>query len=202
MMQNNTTAYLRGWRLQAMGAVGALLLAASVVALPAAADAADPHCNYPYGSNTCLTLEDQGGGISNIRVGIDIYMSQSEAQYLYDVNGGTPFGVELLAHDHNDPADDTSGLVEITTDDLYQVSVGANGLFGTFAKQVSCHLFNEDTDGRDELVARVTLYDPRYPGGFAQFHSGIIVGYFENCASSGGGSGGGRPPGDPPRHEN
>jgi hypothetical protein len=38
-----------------------------------------------------------------------------------------------------------------------------------------CSELNED-GGRDEIVVRVTLYDPNY--GPVQFHSGIIVGYW------------------------
>ena len=180
MRKNNTTEYLHVWRRRAMGALGALVIAASVVAVTTSAALAQMACNWPPegGSNTCLTLENQGAGIYNVRVGIDVYMSQQEAQYLIDVNGGLPFGVEVLAHDHDDPADDTSGLVEVN--EIYQVSAGANGLFGNFERKISCHILNEDKDGRDEVVVRVSLYDPRYPKP-RQFHSGIIVGYYEDC---------------------
>jgi len=186
MMKNNATKHPRRWRHRAIGVLGALMIAGSALALTAAAVAAmelsDPHCDYPYGSNMCLSFGDEGGGIYNARVGIDIYMSQAEAQRIFDATGGAPFGVEIIAHDQDDPADDTSGLEEIgdEPDDLYQVSVGPNGLYGQFEEKIACRILNEDNDGRDEVVAQVTLYDPAYPEP-AQFHSGIVVGNFENC---------------------
>jgi len=181
MRKTDAVAALQGWKRRVMGTLGALLVAGSAVALTAtAAAAADPHCNYPYGSNTCLTIEDIGWGISRVLVGIDVQMSQQEAQYLIDANGGRPFVVQLLAHDHDDPADDTSGLGEFDLNDpriSWSVSAWEGGLSGSFAIEIASYILNEDKDGRDEIVARVELYDPHYPGP-APFHSGIVVGYW------------------------
>ena len=185
MMKNNVTEHFQGWKRRVMRAVGALMLAGSALALTAAAASAEMSCNYPPGSNTCLTIEKQGLGYCRIIVGIDIYMSPQYAQYLKDVNGGFPFGVELLAHDHDDPADNTVALFEVPYV-ASQVSVAPFGLSGDFSGVAPyygtfpCSLLNEDKGRgeRDEVVARVTLYGPDYPGGFLRFHSGIIVGYW------------------------
>jgi hypothetical protein len=171
MMKNNATEHPRRWRRRAIGALGALVITGSALALTAAvAAAADPHCNYPHGSNTCLTLESREAFYKDALVGFEVQMSEERAQFIIDWHrrmGSLPVGVEIIAHDHDDPADDTSGLEEIgdDPDDLYEVWAGPNGLNGSFAEKVPCRILNEDRgdDERDEVVARVTLYAPDYP---------------------------------------
>lgn len=156
-----------------------LAILTSFLVLSASAASAAMRCKSPPegGSNTCLTIENQGFGIYKVVVGIDVQMSQQQAQSIIDANGGQPFVAILLAHDHDDPARDTTGLGEFDANSSRSVWVTPDGLSGSFEVLVAQQVLDEDKDGRDELVARVLLNDPRYPSP-RKFHSGIITGYF------------------------
>ena len=173
MMKNNATEPSRGWRRRALGAVGALMIAASAVAVTASAVSATMACNFPPqgGSNTCLTIEPLGNDIYIIHVGIDVEMSRQDAQTLINANYGVPFGTLIMAHDHDRTSDDTASLFEVPTT---WVVAGDGGLSAEFNLQVGSDALDEDKDGRDEVYARVILYDTRYPQPRI-FESGIIT---------------------------
>jgi hypothetical protein len=174
MMKNNATEYFRGWRRRAIGAVGALLLAASAVAVTASAASAQMACHWPPegGSNTCLTIVALGNDVYSIHVGIDVHMSQQEAQAIIDANGGAPFGALIMA---DDEGYDTTSMFEVPAT---WVVAGEGGLSAEFDLQVGSDALNEDKDGRDEVYARVILYDPRYYPTPRIFESGQIAGYW------------------------
>jgi hypothetical protein len=157
------------------------VIAASALAVTASAVSAIQACHSPPegGSNTCLTLEPLGNGVCSVLVGIDVDMSQQYAQAIidhYQVNGGVhwAFGPVLMAHDHDNPQDDTSGLAEVFLTAGWPVA-WESGLSAEFSTVVGSHVLNEDTDGRDEVYARVELHDP-FSGISRRFRSGIITG--------------------------
>ena len=89
-MKDTVTKFLRMWRRRAMSAVGALLLVGSAVALTEAAalmEVPGPACNYPWGSNTCLSITRLGNGIWGVLVGIDVNMSRQQAQAILNAGG-------------------------------------------------------------------------------------------------------------------
>jgi hypothetical protein len=177
MMKNNATEYLRGWRCRASGVVGALMIAASALAVIASAASAEMACNAPPegGSNTCLTIEPQGNHyVYPVHVGIDIQMSRQDAQTIIDENGrgwGQPLAALIMAHDHDDPADDTTGLFELHP--IY-VTAWDGGLSAEFSLQVGAEAFDEDKDGEDEVCARVILYFDPHTNQERIFHSGCF----------------------------
>jgi hypothetical protein len=79
-----------------------------------------------------------------------------------------------MANDHDDPADDTTGLFEVP-----RIEMGAwdGGLYASFYIEVGSSFLNEDRGrwGIDEVCARVWLHN-NLGGGPAIFHSGCIWG--------------------------
>ena len=152
----------------------------SVLAVTASAVSAIQACHWPPegGSNTCLTITRLDNGVCSIHVGIDVHMSPDDAQFIIDHHGAIgwwsrPFGAQVMAHDHDNPDDDTSGLGEVPTTE--GPVVWARGLSVGFATVFGSSVLNEDADGRDEVYARVELHDPAYPEP-RRFRSGIITG--------------------------
>jgi hypothetical protein len=161
------------WTRRAMSVVGALILAGSALALAEAATvpAPGPACNYPPGSNTCLTIEYLGNDIWSVLVGIDVYMSHQEAQAIVNA-GGELFVAVIMANDHDDPADDTSGLFEVPRTEIW---VWDGGLSASFYIEVGSAALNEDRDHwLDEVCARVWLHD-NLRGRTDIFHSGVLL---------------------------
>jgi hypothetical protein len=193
-MQHNVTTHPRGWRGRALGALGVFVIAGSaLITGPAAAQQPQQTmaCYHPPegGSNTCLTItvvEDPGfspGADCELHVGIDVQMSRQAAQALIAAKGGHPFGVVLMAHDHDNPDDDTSGLVELT--ELTPPVAGEQGLSAEFHEFISKQRIDEDRgDESDEVYVRVELSDPSVPGP-RRFRSGIITGDGRRCFFTG-----------------
>lgn len=163
-MKTNITVSLRVWRRRALGVVGALMLAGSVLALTASAASADMACNYPPGSNTCLTIEPVPGGWYAVKLGIDITYRYSPAYLFY------PDALDLIAAAH--AAGQPVFTVQIWGEDgrddhrlfdLRDCSATAysNALYGECYAEVPPSALNEDADGRDELFAKVSLIDCR-----------------------------------------
>ena len=176
MMKDTVTESLRVWKRRALGVVGALMLVGSAVALTEAATLPmpGPACNYPSGSNTCLTIRYLGNGIYSVLVGIDVHMSRQEAQSIVNA-GGELFVAVIMANDHPNPAHDTTGLFEVPRTEM---GVWEGGLYASFYLEVGSSALNEDHDRwLDEVCARVWLHD-NLRGRTHTFHSGIILGYW------------------------
>jgi hypothetical protein len=163
-MKTNITVSLHVWRRRALGVVGALMLAGSVLALTASAASADMACHYPPGSNTCLTIEPVPSGWYAIKLGIDINYLYSPA-YLYfsaaldliaaaQAAGQPVFNVQIWGED---------GSYDDRQFDLRDCSATAypGALYGECYAEVPPSALNEDTEGRDELYAQVRLIDCR-----------------------------------------
>jgi hypothetical protein len=191
-MKHHTTKHSRGWRRRALSALGALVITASAWAVTASAVSAEMACHWPPegGSNTCLTIEPVGNGFYSVHVGIDIQMSPQAAQTIIAENGrgwGQPLAALIMAHDHDDPAADTTGLFELHPQ---WVAAGNDGLSAEFYdNEVHSSQLNED-DGQDEVCARVILYFDSSTNLERIFHSGCISGNYSNGSGGGGGPGG------------
>ena len=181
-MNTTVTESLRVWKRRALAAVGALMLAGTVVALTAATTAAEMRCHYPPGSNTCLTIEPYVYHW-RVSVGIDINMSIPETLDLINAAhavGQSPFLVRIRGYDGGS-LDPWSSNFPI----LFTVPLTATAYWGILngwgSIVVPGSALNEDTNGSDELYAEVILQDCSdfYRIGcywIQWFHSGIIFG--------------------------
>jgi hypothetical protein len=108
-------------------------------------------CKYPDGSyNICITITDLGNDIYNVHVGIDVDMSQSQAQAIIN-RPGNAFIADLRA---SDPSfDNFIGWITHTSE-----GVGPNGIGADFDALFSGAALDEDWEGIDEVYARVRLY--------------------------------------------
>jgi hypothetical protein len=180
-MKTTVTESRRVWRRRALAAVGALMLAGSVVALTASTASAEMRCNYPPGSNTCLTIEPYVYHWL-VRVGIDIFN-------IYNIYGQSAFDV-IAAHN---AVGQSPFVVRIRGDDgpgfdpiLFTIPLTATASWGGILSGegyvvVPSSALNEDTNGGDELYAEVILQDCsdfyRIGCYYVQwFYSGVIVG--------------------------
>jgi hypothetical protein len=158
----------------------ALVLAGSALALTVSvAAAAGPFCNYPSGSNTCLTVTPVGLGVYALHVGIDIEKGSKEAQDILNAAWakGLPALTAQLVGDDGRGTNDTALFAMPITPGWPQVGAGA--LSAEFDITVGSGYLNEDTDGRDELYARVTLHDYRFGlHRITVYTSGVHVGYY------------------------
>jgi hypothetical protein len=192
-MKHNATKRPRGWRRRAMGALGALVIAGSALAVTASTAAATQACAQPREgrANTCLTITRTNDvrGHCDILIGIDIEMPRQDAQDLINASGGNPFGTVIMANDHDDPYRDTASLFAVPLRATWP-RAGDGGLSAEFYTHVSYRLLDEDNPGSDEVYARIALYDPRYPTPHL-YHSGIISGNYAECPT---GSNDGPPP--------
>lgn len=150
-------------------ALGASLGAAN------AASAAVPVNNQTCTGNSdthtiCLGIWDQGNGIYNVHVGIDVYMTQAQAQLLIDQEGQA-LTATLMGDDSLDNA-----LVSIPQ--TYEAA-GSIGLSAEFDMQVGSSVLNEDSlpTDKDELYGKVKLWNAQ-TGKFRTFLSPNIEDYF------------------------
>lgn len=152
--------------LQLLIAATAVVGAVSLTAGPASAAA--PPCATPPGSNLCWSINALGDGTYAVHVGIDVTMSQEDAQEYID-DPGDPFEVWIRG-------DDSGSLAEF----LFPVPVTALGtgpttLGGDFDTVVPGSWLNED-NGTDEVRAQVTLIDRDTNTTTGTFVSNRIVG--------------------------
>ena len=133
-----------------------------------------PICNYPPGSNTCLTLKYLGNAVFSVHVGIDVDMSRQDAQDIINAPG-EPFVAHIMGDDGHGPLHDQV-LFAVPMTAGWPVA-GEGSLSAEFDETVAHWKLNDDSDGRDEVYARVKLFDSR-TGQTRIFTSGKIVGDF------------------------
>ena len=116
-----------------------------------------------------------GQGTCGVRVGLDVAMSEADAQ-AFIAHPGQEATVKLYG---DDPIWDNA-LVAVPVDAPTWPQTWAGGYSVEFAAQIPCSRLNEDnswTDNRDEIYARVTFADFR-TGSTHTANSGVRVGYF------------------------
>lgn len=176
-MPNHRILRARPLRAVATLAAALAIAAASLAAAPSPAAAASyaPHCKHdPYfiEYNACLRLDDLGSFLWNAHVGIDVYMNEQYAREI--IACGARFQASLWGED---------GTYDqfITNLPLRAgwPSAGPSGLGAEFMKTVHSSQLNEDSDGQDELYARVSYYDCHAGRtGTRSYQTGMIRGYF------------------------
>jgi hypothetical protein len=135
-----------------------------------------PACNYPEGSNTCLTIKweypSPSGSVFSVYVGIDISMTRQEAEKHIRWMEGSPLIAYLVG-------DDGKGLLDEIRINIPKISTRAtdDGLSAEFYALVPEPVLNEDkmNEGLDEVYALVELVEPR---GKRRFTSGVIAAVF------------------------
>jgi hypothetical protein len=98
----------------------------------------------------CLGIWDMGNNTYAVHVGIDVSMTQAQAQQYVD-QPGQALTASLMGDDVFDNA-----LFAIPQ--TYEVA-GGDGLSAEFDILVGSGSLNEDWDGQDELYAKVKLYN-------------------------------------------
>ena len=131
-----------------------------------------PACNYPAGSNTCLTIEWLYQNIFSVHVGIDISMTRQEAENHIRRMEGSPLIAYLVG-------DDGKGLLDEIRVHIPKTWTRAtdDGLSAEFDLRVGEPALDEDkmNEGLDEVYALVELVEPR---GKRRFTSGVIAASF------------------------
>jgi hypothetical protein len=128
-----------------------------------------PACNYPEGSNTCLTIQHRYESVYAVYVGIDISMTRQQAENHIRRMEGSPLLAYLMGDDGKGPLDEIRVHIPkkstVATDD---------GLSAEFYIEVGAEAFNEDkmNEGLDEVYAMVELIEPL---GKRRFTSGVIA---------------------------
>jgi hypothetical protein len=142
-------------RLLAVPAVAlAAGLASAFVATPAQAAVLDQACTPKTPIyHACLTAASTS--ILNeykITAGLDSFMPQWYAQQIID--GGGTFWAHLYA---DDPGSNDTHVAEMP---LAWVSAGPEGLGQEHVIWLGCSKLNEDKDGKDEIYADISWFDP------------------------------------------
>jgi hypothetical protein len=145
-------------RARLIGVIAALAMTAGLLtatAAPAgAATSYGPACNYDYVNfNACLTINYAGGGVWNVTVGQDYYMSLARADR--DLAYGTGMFAELWA-DHGGSGDFSLGYVPLVAGSPRSGS-NPEGLFADFYG-TGMNL-NERSNGPDRVYAQITFFD-------------------------------------------
>jgi hypothetical protein len=122
---------------------------------------------------TCLTLDHHSSGIIDVHIGIEVFMSQQDAQAIINYSPGEEFSAKIFGDDQW--YDNALINVPVT-----QSGVFAGGLFADFDYVATFEQLNEDSgygDNFDELYGRISLYDGRW-NRIRSFHTSTIGGYY------------------------
>jgi hypothetical protein len=111
----------------------------------------EPPCKSQSNSYiVCFSIKQSGvSNFFDVHVGIDVYMSQQDAQNIIDAPG-EPFVAKLMA---DDPFFDNF----IEWIDVSWVATWERGLSAEFDGAARADQLDEDWDGHDEVFARVVL---------------------------------------------
>ncbi|MEV4891183.1 hypothetical protein AB0K48_17515 [Nonomuraea sp. NPDC055795] len=113
-------------------------------------------CRTDKNAVICLGITKAGPGIWDVHIGIDVTMSQSDAQAIIDAPG-EPFSAKTFGED---PAFDNA-LFSVP---VSWVSAWSGGLSAEFDIRVGGNRLDEDnswTDNKDDVYAKVWLVDAR-----------------------------------------
>jgi hypothetical protein len=106
--------------------------------------------------NVCLEGYTPGNHMVQVHVGIDVYMSRQDAEAIL-AQPGSAFSAAMIG---DDPSYDNY----LTYVDLTWEVAWDGGISAEFDRLIPASLLNEDNswfDNRDEVYARVSLYDAR-----------------------------------------
>lgn len=132
---------------------GAMMLAAlGILAMTTGVAEAKQKCSSGSLHVICFSIDKIGSDLYHVHVGIDITMSQGDAQLIID-QPGDPVDAWAMGDDWFDNAEFRIPLT--------WVAAGAGGLGAEFDINVPYAALDEDSDGADELYARVRLFDQR-----------------------------------------
>jgi hypothetical protein len=133
-----------------LGAIAALTIGSGVAGVAGQADAGGFIDAYLH------PIQEVGGGLCSARVGVDINMSESDAQ-AFIAHPGEEATVKLIG---DDPIWDNA-IIALPTDAPTWPQAWAGGYSVEFVRTFSCHLLNEDWEGQDEIYAQLTFNDFR-----------------------------------------
>jgi hypothetical protein len=166
-LQRKSSALAR----RAVPAMAGLAIVPGAIMLTGSAASADgPACHYDSQHNGCLWITETwpGSGEYEVHIGIDVYMSQAQAQAIIDRGGA--LSVKVMG---DDPSYDDL----LFTIDPFSVGAAPHGLSAEFrTSRVPGEWLDEDWEGRDEVYARITLSDPGRSS--RTFTTGQLTGYF------------------------
>lgn len=158
--------------------VGAMALVVTTALATAGAASASGRlneqiCHYEAGRyNICLYItDDPQSPFSHffmVHVGIDVTMSQADAQNIIDGGGGITarmYGSDSIFDDNLQGVTRTS------------MSAWEGGLSANFDRSICGGVLDEDPEGEDEVYALASLYDPR-SGRTRTFRSEEVEAFF------------------------
>jgi len=147
---------------------GAMMLAAlGILAMTTGVAQAKQTCRSGSLHVICFSIDKVGSDAYAVHVGIDIRMSQGDAQLIID-QPGDPVDAWAMGDDWFDNAEFRIPLT--------WVAAGPDGLGAEFDITVPGVALDEDPDGGDELYARVRLFDQRTST--RTFTSGVLTSPF------------------------
>ena len=143
----------QGSVLQRLVRFGAIALAAlGMMTVMSGAAQAKSACSSGSKHVICFSITRVGSDAYDVHVGIDITMSKADAQHIID-QPGDPADAWAMGDDWFDNAEFNIPLT--------WAAAGDNGFSAEFDIRVPYNALDEDSDGGDELYARVRLFDQR-----------------------------------------
>lgn len=125
-------------------------------------------CNYVVGvRNACLLVTEVIPGYYHLRIGIDITMSQQQAQAYLD-DPARDFAAVLYGHDPN-------ARQYIAEPPLVSVTAWSGGLSAEWEMYAPSTALNED-NGVDELIGQILFFNA--PGSFQRIETGLVEASF------------------------
>ncbi len=128
-----------------------------------AAGVGDHACHRSSGAAVCILVSTDDSVFYNVHAGIDVPMSQADAQAILD-QPGNAFDAYLVADD--EWFDTVIAPVHLTGE-----SAWAGGISADFDEWYHWSVLDEDW-GTDELYVRIRLYDQR--AGTRTFYSPVV----------------------------
>lgn len=138
-------------RLVRFGAIG--LAALGMMTVMSGAAQADSGCKSNSEHVICFSITPAGGDQYDVHVGIDIFMSRADAQAIIDQDGDP---ADAWAMGDDPWFDNAEFRIPLTW-----AVAGDEGFSAEFDIRVPYAALDEDSDGGDELYARVRLFDRR-----------------------------------------